>query len=228
MQRRTNTKKDDAVSPVVGVMLMLVVTIIIAAVVSGYAGGVMSSQKTTPSASIETTIDVTDDLDDGKDKVSFTMLVKSISEPVNTSDVKLVTTFMKDGKLYEQTITADPKKQNFSAVPFGAGTGIEKQGWIFSIDGDRANATTTNSMFAYSTSNTHQWFGNYTLMTGTYMIAEGKDELKLIFGKSGDVFAYDHTKSNHEQILRPGDVVNVKLIYIPSGQAMYSADVKVQ
>jgi FlaG/FlaF family flagellin (archaellin) len=31
--------KEDAVSPVVGVMLMLVVTIIIAAVVSGFAGG---------------------------------------------------------------------------------------------------------------------------------------------------------------------------------------------
>jgi len=32
-------RKDDAVSPVVGVMLMLVVTIIIAAVVSAFAGG---------------------------------------------------------------------------------------------------------------------------------------------------------------------------------------------
>lgn len=32
-------RKEDAVSPVVGVMLMLVVTIIIAAVVSGFAGG---------------------------------------------------------------------------------------------------------------------------------------------------------------------------------------------
>ena len=31
--------KENAVSPVVGVMLMLVVTIIIAAVVSGFAGG---------------------------------------------------------------------------------------------------------------------------------------------------------------------------------------------
>ena len=35
----TRNKNDDAVSPVIGVMLMLVVTIIIAAVVSGFAGG---------------------------------------------------------------------------------------------------------------------------------------------------------------------------------------------
>jgi len=40
--------KESAVSPVVGVMLMLVVTIIIAAVVSAFAGGMGSEQKKTP------------------------------------------------------------------------------------------------------------------------------------------------------------------------------------
>ena len=42
---------EDAVSPVVGVMLMLVVTIIIAALVSAYAGGFASSQAKPPQAS---------------------------------------------------------------------------------------------------------------------------------------------------------------------------------
>ena len=46
------TTKEDAVSPVVGVMLMLVVTIIIAAVVSAFAGGMASSQDKVPQASI--------------------------------------------------------------------------------------------------------------------------------------------------------------------------------
>ena len=40
-------QNENAVSPVVGVMLMLVVVIIIAAVVSGFAGGLV---KTTPVA----------------------------------------------------------------------------------------------------------------------------------------------------------------------------------
>jgi len=43
---------DPAVSPVVGVMLMLVVTIIIAAVVSAFAGGMGSEQHKTPQATI--------------------------------------------------------------------------------------------------------------------------------------------------------------------------------
>nr|WP_319376555.1 type IV pilin N-terminal domain-containing protein [uncultured Methanoregula sp.] len=43
---------DSAVSPVVGVMLMLVVTIIIAAVVSAFAGGMGSEQHKTPQVSL--------------------------------------------------------------------------------------------------------------------------------------------------------------------------------
>jgi FlaG/FlaF family flagellin (archaellin) len=44
--------KDSAVSPVVGVMLMLVVTIIIAAIVSAFAGGLASTDSKTPQATI--------------------------------------------------------------------------------------------------------------------------------------------------------------------------------
>lgn len=46
------SRKDSAVSPVVGVMLMLVVTIIIAAVVSAFAGGLAGNQQKTPQVSL--------------------------------------------------------------------------------------------------------------------------------------------------------------------------------
>lgn len=45
-------KNDDAVSPVVGVMLMLVVTIIIAAIVSAFAGGLGGTSDAPPNAAI--------------------------------------------------------------------------------------------------------------------------------------------------------------------------------
>lgn len=45
-------KREEAVSPVVGVMLMLVVTIIVAAVVSGFSGGLAGEQQVAPQASI--------------------------------------------------------------------------------------------------------------------------------------------------------------------------------
>lgn len=55
MMRNINCKKDEAVSPVVGVMLMLVVTIIIAALVSAFSGGMASTQKASPSVVVDAT-----------------------------------------------------------------------------------------------------------------------------------------------------------------------------
>ena len=55
MIQQSTSRKDDAVSPVVGVMLMLVVTIIIAALVSAFAGGLAGTQKANPSMVLEAT-----------------------------------------------------------------------------------------------------------------------------------------------------------------------------
>ena len=52
-------KNEHGVSPVIGVMLMLVVTIIIAAVVSAFAGGAVSGTTKTPQASIQGTYSLT-------------------------------------------------------------------------------------------------------------------------------------------------------------------------
>ena len=46
-------RKEDAVSPVIGVMLMLVVTIVIAAVVAAFAGGLGSDVEMAPTAALD-------------------------------------------------------------------------------------------------------------------------------------------------------------------------------
>ncbi|MBN2735268.1 MAG: type IV pilin N-terminal domain-containing protein [Methanomicrobiaceae archaeon] len=53
---------DEGVSPVVGVMLMLVVTIIIAAVVSGFAGGMIDSQDKASQATIKGSFSISEGL----------------------------------------------------------------------------------------------------------------------------------------------------------------------
>lgn len=50
---KTDMKKEDAVSPVIGVMLMLVVTIIIAAVITGFATDLSADTSSTPMALME-------------------------------------------------------------------------------------------------------------------------------------------------------------------------------
>ncbi len=49
-------ENKEAVSPVVGVMLMLVVTLIIAGVVSAFGGGLVSTTSATPQASITSSL----------------------------------------------------------------------------------------------------------------------------------------------------------------------------
>ena len=50
---KRENRKDDAISPVVGVMLMLVVTVVIAAVVVMFSTGLAGDTKTTPTALFE-------------------------------------------------------------------------------------------------------------------------------------------------------------------------------
>ena len=50
------SNKEDAVSPVIGVMLMLVVTIIIAAVVAAFATGMGSDVDMAPAAALDVTV----------------------------------------------------------------------------------------------------------------------------------------------------------------------------
>jgi hypothetical protein len=51
---------ESAVSPVIGVMLMLVVVIIIAAIVSAFGGGIASGQSKAPQAQVKGTFSITD------------------------------------------------------------------------------------------------------------------------------------------------------------------------
>ena len=68
-------RKEDAVSPVIGVMLMLVVTIVIAAVVAAFAGGLGSDVEMAPTAALD--IDVYADGTVKIESLSGESLIKS-------------------------------------------------------------------------------------------------------------------------------------------------------
>jgi len=82
--RKDHEKNEEAVSPVVGVMLMLVVTIIIAAVVSGFAGGLAGSQEVAPQASIA----VSTGYIDGNFDIKFEHMG---GDPIRTKECQFIT-----------------------------------------------------------------------------------------------------------------------------------------
>jgi FlaG/FlaF family flagellin (archaellin) len=225
---------EDAVSPVIGVLLMLVVTIIIAAVVSGFAGGLVGTQQKAPSASFETRIS-----NSGSWGTStFDLLCKSTDMAIPTKDLKLVTMWTKDdGTVVKNVITGPSSIPNTNSgtsgpssyyySPLGFGPGV-------------ANVAYSGSYY------TDQYYGNYTLMAGTRMHNSaygysmtyggyGNDPSVRYQYTSGTGYTVGTTTDGMQAILgadwnqlRAGDIVEVQLIHIPSQKVIYDQNVKVE
>jgi FlaG/FlaF family flagellin (archaellin) len=153
---------EGAVSPVVGVMLMLVVTIIIAAVVSGFAGGLIGgNNEKTPTLAMDVKIE-----NSTSTGATFAATVLSISEPVPTSKLKLSTSWVKNASIFGGADTT-------AKVPYGFGPGV------------------TGDISLNSPYNPNQYFGNYTLTQGTGLVAESGDVSTVLGSKYAFLTAGD-------------------------------------
>jgi FlaG/FlaF family flagellin (archaellin) len=233
LKRMSRKNGEDGVSPVVGVMLMLVVMIIIAAVVSGFAGSLVSGKEKSPSISMDVTIKNAGSFSNSY----FEAKVLSLSEPIPTSNLKLVTTWAKDGTTHVTTTnpgqsvttwTFGGKIGNITGAPWGYGPGV-------------------NDMNSGIPNKVEQQFGNYTLYGGTLMYA-------LPAGQAGGYIdsssmdpngGYDANKYSGSylngtyvdgmqtvlgegwEVLSTGDIVNLKLVHTPSGSTIFNKNVVV-
>jgi len=108
---------DEAVSPVVGVMLMLVVVIIIAAVVSGFSGGMLgATTQKAPTLNMDVKV-----INTGSWAGSgFFATVTGVSKPIPTEDIRIVTSW-----------TA----ANGGVPKFGGNTTVPKEGDVHYLNG---------------------------------------------------------------------------------------------
>ena len=210
MRRTIVLSSDEAVSPVVGVLLMLVVTIIIAAVVSGFAGGMAGGAKATPSASMDVKIDtgMTDNMGGTDTKMVFEMLS---GDPVPTKDLEIITYFTNSsGYVYKRVHNATSPKfdvygsGSYSRLPF-------------------LNDPTKTG--GYAGNNVNADFGNFTLTTGDVMCANSArqtaDFLGLPWTAGSDSDTIDETD------FKSGAVVEVTIMHLPSKKNLYSKEVVV-
>ena len=105
-------RKEDAVSPVIGVMLMLVVTIVIAAVVAAFAGGIATDTEPTPSVVLSADVYKTDS------KVTIQSLSGDRLE-VSKLDVRV---YGEDGTLLAEKSTGDGAISGADGTYFNPGT----------------------------------------------------------------------------------------------------------
>jgi len=240
LKRLTRKNGEDGVSPVVGVMLMLVVMIIIAAVVSGFAGSLVGGKEKSPSISMDVTIKNAGSFSNSY----FEAKVLSLSEPIPTSNLKLVTMWAKDGTTHVTTVVPGDSAGNWSVTLQGTACILKGAPWGYGPGVTNMNSGVPDKV--------EQEFGNYTLYGGTLMYS-------LPAGQSGGfidpasaasdgygvltAYAYNGTYSTYQagtnadgmqtvlgngwEALRTGDIVNVKLVHTPSGSTIFNKNVVV-
>jgi len=194
--------KEDAVSPVVGVMLMLVVTIIIAAVVSGFAGGLAGGTKVAPSASIDVKF-MKDDGGMGPAYVETKMVFEHLSgDSIPTKDLNIITYYTHpNGTSIKHTQT--PSSDSSDLYGYGTFTRVP---------------FLNDMSLGYSGNNPAKDFGNYTWKTGD-ILSSGSD-----IGTSA-ILGFDIADTDFK--FKTGSVVDVKIIHVPSGKYILDREVVV-
>ena len=234
-------KNDQAVSPVVGVMLMLVVTIIIAAVVSGFAGGLVAggSQKS-PNLAMDVRI-----TNSGTWTGSgFSAIVTGVSDPIQTSDLKIVTSWKKGDKTGGNTSVGNVANVNTPSTA-SAGLNVESIApYGFGMPTAAGeSALPESALRPYNVSERH--FGNYTLAPGVSMSALPFGGMNDGTGQAytsgyGIEDSYEYTPDSEDytdpmqavlghgwEELRSGDTVSVRVIFVPDGKTIFSKEVTV-
>ena len=220
--------KENAVSPVIGVLLMLVVTIIIAAVVSGFAGGLVGGQKEAPSLTMDIMIKNTGYAPSS----AIQFIVNSLSKPIPTKDIKLITTWTNASGISGGNITA--KGLNYPNTLIGTSYSYQSP----------LGYGTTSVQENSGQPDASQQFGNFTLESGTSMHSSPYYSTTTSNGGYGVSTKYvyttgsTYTSSSYDGMmavlgsnwynLRPGDVVSIKIMHIPSGKFIFSKDVMVE
>jgi len=220
-------KQDSAVSPVVGVMLMLAVTIMIAAIVSATAGSFSNTEKKAPGAILDVSIYGAKDYGDFS---APTMTIKHVSGNVlQTKDLQIVTyyTVPGSGNISRGSLSGE------TAVTLKNG----RCGTLFINDENRFGTQTVQPLTGGGNGN---WFGNAsaTFRPGDILVTPAqycKDEdtdaqnpdlhrnpgMEKLFPNVN--FIKSSTSGTDE--FPAGGVVTVKIIHTPSGQIIFDKDV---
>lgn len=241
-----SSEGEHAVSPVVGVMLMIVVVVIIAAITAGVSGGLIGKvNENAPTLSMDIKV-----INMGSWANSgFYATISQVSKPISTRDIKIITSWSATDRTSHTTITGgntvlpgstnvkklgDPATSVSRVAPFGTGPGV--------------NESSSMPIGSSDFSSPLQQFGNYTLLGGTTLTAQpcGGDATSGSFSEgygvtvSGETNLFEYVPDGSEYLdptttvlgegwenLQAGDRVNVKVIYVPTGSIIFQKDIAV-
>jgi len=213
MTKSINQRKNDAVSPVIGVMLMLVVTIIIASFVSVFAGNIFGDTEATPNAALDVNIIS----NGGVHNDQYVMLIThNGGDSINSDDLRIVSYYTDPitGVMYSGVLSSsllEIKTAKMTGITLADGVTGVKIPYLNDLSGGAPGSAGTN-------------FGEYSLSAGDVMSTGDS------FGTSVALFGITTTGTAPSDMngLQKGSVVEVKIIYTPSQKTIYSGKVTVQ
>jgi archaeal type IV pilus assembly protein PilA len=238
MEKSNPEHHETAVSPVVGVMLMLVVVIIIAAVVSAFAGGLATKDQKAPVSVLDVRIHALENAGGmppwGNGYYAPTLTIQHVSgDTLPTKDLRILT--------YYKNQSGSTLRGNLSGEIAVAGNDTwtyyaadQYCGVLFINDPKRFGTGAVQN----SNSGRSNWFGNASAVLqtgdilttpaqfcGNYDDNTGPTQPHKNTGMNY-LLGFDATNSIHG--FRTGSVVNVKIVHLPSGKAIFDKDVVVE
>lgn len=246
MKRTEN--KENAVSPVVGVMLMLVVTIVIAAVVTLFATGVVTSTEKAPVAVLDVNIYKSADVGGTMSSTyapDFT-IDHIAGDPLKTSDLKITVDWETNGSNPEKVtniFTGGLNKIVFTSSSYGYCT-YSQPLYLNDTSLDPTNRDWGNAIL---TVGGHiQTCANYLQQDHYYLHTdpsdpamtikhEGSPFFDAVMGKSSTASGIDYDENDNNKCsggaaeeLAVGTLVHVVITHVPSGSILFDKEVRVQ
>lgn len=235
MSLKKKETKESAVSPVVGVMLMLVVTIIIAAVVAAFAGSIVTSAEKAPNAILDVkllkSVNVGVDWNNNEPIYAPDFTIDHISgDAVPVKDLAITFTWTNVSSNAVETYTYYPRDD--TGINFKATTGISTYysygNYSMYLNGnpsaDSFNATLKNGAHIQTAGN-YIYDGNttgWTIMTGNPFIDV------IMTGKISATFDAANGVWSGGVMENIGESVHVTIAHIPTNLLIFDKEVKVQ
>ena len=236
-------KSDDAISPVIGVMLMLVVTVVIAAAVTIFATGVVGETEAAPVAVLD--VEIFSNQENMAGLSGPELFITHLSgDAVDTDNIELRTSWNcgVDGCTYGGTHYSVFTAEGFK----NSGTSLDKRKQPLYV---KSPMKVQKENPEYGSGALNHYFGDVILTPGLRLSASSEFQsmkvehhtqspfMDVIFGGSNEFTkASLLTDDNgfpvyHDGIMKEmpaGTAVHVTIIHTPSGQAIYDKVVYVQ
>ena len=229
-------KSDDAVSPVLGVMLMVVVTIVIGAVIAAFATGMVADTEPTPNSVLKVEILSNSMALDGGHSSTYSgpdfQITHISGDALDTGDIEIRLSWIHDGCSHYSTYSAEKFSSQYpnGLTSANEGVGMEREQPMY------VKSTMSGGKGAFGLDH---YFGEVTLTPGLKLTAStdcinyinGKTPyqkspfMNIIFDNGNIETAGENGIMSH---LTPGTVVDVMIIHLPSDKAIYDKKVTVQ